>query len=269
MRTLLLGHITEDRFVDRCALGGPTSFAAKVAAIAGQETRLLTSAPVEFPYWDELNALPDLAIENIESDQATTFELSFKNGVRHLKLLSRAKPLDKTNAALSDYAPDLVFFGPVYNEIDFGLFEFYANSCVICGLQGFLRRTDELGFVRASRSSFEALKNVPATLLSLSTQDHPDAQEIAKALSANSVVALTDGKNGAQIFESPSKSHFVPALECTEVDSTGAGDAFLFRLGLGLAQGEHLLNAAAAAALVASHVVRGPGLGNLSSQTFS
>ena len=103
----------------------------------------------------------------------------------------------------------------------------------------------------------------------ISTQDHPDAHEIATTLSANAVVALTDGEKGAQIFESPSKSHFIPARECSEVDSTGAGDAFLFRLGLGLARGEPLLNAAIAAALVASHVVQGPGLGKLSSKSFS
>jgi len=269
MHVLLIGHITEDRLSDKRKLGGGVSFAAKVASLAQCTTTLVTSAPKEFSYWNELKALHEINIINIESPHATTFELDYRATTRSLKLVHQALELQADHLPLEASKPDMVFLGPIIHEFNATVFKACHPYFSVLGLQGFLRQSTHDGTIAPSDFDPQPFLEHPPALIGLSQEDHPQATKIASMLSTQSIVALTKGRAGATIYTSPSTQHHIGAIEADEIDSTGAGDTFLFRLGLGLARGEPLLSAAHAAAHNAARVVEGYGLGHLTTATFS
>ncbi|MDP7038980.1 MAG: PfkB family carbohydrate kinase [Myxococcota bacterium] len=268
MHTLLIGHITEDRLGNMRKLGGGVSFAAKVAALAQCTTTLVTSAPKDFSYWHELDTLNQIDIINIESLHATTFELNDTSKTRSLKLVHRALDIQTGHLPLAAQTPDMIFLGPIIHEVDTAVLKACRPCFSVLGLQGFLRQSDKRGHIVPAEFDPQSFLEHPTNVVSLSQEDHPDAVNIAAVLSTKSIVALTRGDAGATIYESPSIQHHIRAYPAKQVDSTGAGDAFLFRLGLGLARHETLLDAANAAAQNAARVVEGYGLGNLAKTNF-
>jgi sugar/nucleoside kinase (ribokinase family) len=268
MHTLLIGHITEDHLSNTRKLGGGVSFAAKVASLAQCTTTLVTSAPKDFPYWHELETLNQIDIINIESPYATTFELNDTSKTRSLKLVHRALQIQVDHLPLPAQNPDMIFLGPIMHEVDTAVFK-ACNPCFsVLGLQGFLRQSDKRGNIVPADFDPQPFLEHPTNVVSLSQEDHPDAANIAAVLSTKSIVALTRGHAGATIYESPSIQHHIRACPAKQIDSTGAGDTFLFRLGLGLARHETLLDAANAATQNAARVVEGYGLGNLGKTNF-
>jgi sugar/nucleoside kinase (ribokinase family) len=113
-------------------------------------------------------------------------------------------------------------------------------------------------------TSAEALhlpKGIAAVVFS--ELDHPDAENIARRLARHThAVALTRGARGVTLFCAGEIIH-VAAEPASEVDPTGAGDAFGIVFGLALSRGETLLDSARVACRLAARVVEGPVLGTL------
>src|SRR5699024_9723805 len=91
-----------------------------------------------------------------------------------------------------------------------------------------------------------------------SMPDAPD--EIIRALREAGIasVVLTLGAQGSLVADEDGV-HRVPAAHIDAVDTTGAGDAFIGALAMGLARGDALLAAARLASRVGAFAATGPG----------
>lgn len=85
-------------------------------------------------------------------------------------------------------------------------------------------------------------------------------EELVEALRATGIasVVLTLGAKGAMVSDDDG-AHRVPAAPVRAVDTTGAGDAFIGALAVGLARGEKLVEAARTASRVGAFAATGAG----------
>jgi 1D-myo-inositol 3-kinase len=219
---LVLGHVTRDEIGGGVRLGGAASYAARAAACLGYETALVTVAPPDDPLLEPLRRTARLSLHCVPSEVMTTFALAYAAGQRQLWLRRRARPI-----------------------------------------QGWLRRTGDDGRIEPALmpETAEAPTPLPFDVASVSEEDHPDAERVARRMART--VAITRGARGARLIAG-SECLEIPAAPAREVDPTGAGDVFGVVLTLELAQGKPLAVAGRAAAAAAARVVEGPGLGTLS-----
>ena len=272
---LVVGHITHDRVIRDGAvhehMGGAGSFAALAGARMGHTTALVTAAPANHPYRATLERAELAGVHVARSRTITTFELRYQGAKRHVRLCERAAMLSVTDVPPPCRWASVVYLGPVAGEMAPEIVGDFAGF-VVAGLQGWLRVVDDDGRVGPLQPDRvpDLVHRLPAKLglASLSEDDHPRADALARALAARGITtAVTRGAAGATLFpaargQTPAPLTIAPVVT-REVDPTGAGDVFALVLGLTLRAGHTLAQAGAEAAAAASRVVQGPGLGGL------
>lgn len=97
----------------------------------------------------------------------------------------------------------------------------------------------------------------PATAANPGPED-PDGMARALLRAGIASVVITLGARGALVGDAEG-SHRIPAAPVDAVDTTGAGDAFIGALAMGLARGDALLSAARLASQVGAYAATGHG----------
>ena len=222
-----IGHVTRDLLPEGgWRLGGAVTYAALTATRLGLRAAIVTSAPP-----DLLSALaailPDIPLSVITSSEATTFENIYTPVGRQQVLHSRAAPLtlDHVPAAWRD-AP-IVLLAPVAQEVDANLATIFPVSIVAATPQGWLRQWDERGHVSPTPLAHpELLPHLQALILSREDVP-PPADTLIGAWAENvPIIAVTNGPEGAHLWENGMKSGPFAGYPAREVDPTGAGDVF-------------------------------------------
>ena len=95
--------------------GGPVSYISNILSSYSHNVTMFSSFADDFPI-ESLNPKINL-IKNI-SKNTTKFILSYKNNLRELKIFSEATKLNLRNLKKSINKYDVVFFAPVFHEID-------------------------------------------------------------------------------------------------------------------------------------------------------
>jgi 1D-myo-inositol 3-kinase len=267
---LVLGHVTRDEVAGAVRLGGGASYAALAAARLGFETALVTVAPPDDPLLAPLRQAARLTIHCAPSEVMTTFALDYAGPRRRLALRRRARALAPADVPAHWLRPAVAYVGPVAAECDGQLVCALDARFVGAGLQGWLRRIGEDGWIApaiapalSGGESPEAQDPPRLDVAVVSEEDHPGAEGVAAMLvGRGTTVAITRAARGATLT-TPTRSIEVPAAPAHEVDPTGAGDVFGVVLTLALAGGASLADAGRTAAEAAARVVEGPGLGRL------
>lgn len=276
MNTLIVGHVTHDRYEGGIVAGGCAFYGAKVHRALGGPTVLATVVGEDFRCRE---AIAELETVLERRGETTTFANYYpEDGPRRQLLEGLAPEVGPRLVEQTDFEPDVVHLAPVCGEVD--LEQWTAGSgdrLVAINVQGWLKQPGELvdpahfeqmqsrGVSPPARRVVETPWGVGTDQLEqvdvacLSEEDLLGQTDLLERLvDAVAVVALTRGAEGSRIYVDgePTEVGIYPAdLE----DPTGAGDAFAAAFVHQLAAGLEPVEAARWGAAAASVIVEGPG----------
>jgi hypothetical protein len=190
--------------------------------------------------------LPDVRFSAIRSEEATTFENVYANGVRRQYLRGRAATISLDAVPHSWRAAPMILLAPLIGEVEPELAAglSHSKSALLAATpQGWLRRTDSIGrvspapfelagqilpFLQAMVLSYEDL--VPVSDLAAASissagmeQAHASVSDWARTVP---LLVVTRGAAGALLFQAGHQPRAFPGYPAREVDPTGAGDVF-------------------------------------------
>ncbi|MBN1483590.1 MAG: ribokinase [Chloroflexia bacterium] len=255
----MMGHITRDLMSDgQYLLGGTAFYAALTAARMGCQVAVYTST---HPALDlsPLSHDPSIQVLSLPAAQDTVFCNRYRGGQRQQFLLSRARPLRPQKLPPAWSGVPLVLLGPVAQELSPAWVEHFPQAVVGACLQGWLRRWDTAGKVRACPWT-DAPHWLPRLDCAfVSDQDLAANLDWIPSYRAHSpLLILTAGAAGAILYQG-GESRAVAPFPRQEVDPTGAGDIFATAFLLRRTEGAAPLAAARFAAAAAALSVRGRG----------
>ena len=223
---LVIGHIALDVLPTGKQLGGTVSYSALTARALGLRVGMVTSAREDAP----LQALEDIQIVNVPSDQSTTFENIKTESGRKQILYHQAAPI------LLDHIPQvwrstsIIHLAPIARELDVTLALAGKLSASLLGVtpQGWMRKWDEYGRVTAcawdAYASEQILSQAGGVVISVEDINY-DLELVELMAHQTQVFCLTEGESGAVLHWNGDRRRFRPPV-VEEVDATGAGDIF-------------------------------------------
>jgi len=256
---LVIGHITHDVCGNSYTLGGTAAYAALCAKSLGRKACILTSMPTD-THLPDLQGIP-ISIKHAET--ITTFKNTETDAGREQFVLDTALKISIADIPSFRKECQIVHLGPVMDEIDEILVNSFPNSFIGITPQGWMRKRGAHGKI-----GFRALKN-PKELFSkasaavFSIEDVLGNEDlIAKYAGYSTILAVTEGYNGARIYWNGDVRHFqAPKIEL--VDATGAGDIFAAVFFDSLANAIDPWDAGRRAVAVASQSVTRKGLAGI------
>ncbi len=257
-----VGHVARDRTPSGYRLGGTAAYAACTAARLGLRAALVTRA-APFAPLDALAA--EVTVYNAGSPYSTTFENVYEDGQRRQYLHARAQPITARDIPVSLRQAPIMLFGPVAQEMQPDLLDCASSAAVRAVVpQGWLRTWDADGLVRpVPWREAESIRG-RCTVLVLSGDD---LQGVPQSLAAwqrlAPFVAMTRGREGADVYADARLIHRARAYRANEVDPTGAGDVFAAAFAIGLHQRGDPVWAADFACAAAAFAVEAPGLSGI------
>jgi 1D-myo-inositol 3-kinase len=257
---LAVGHLAVDYRQGRRILGGAAAYSCVVASRLGLVAAMVTAVGRDF---DLFEALQGVEIHYHREGVSTSFENVYDKATRRQRLLGRARHLrqDDLGALAPRLAEDAaVLYCPIAGEVTFPLE--HPKGGGLCGVapQGFFRRWDEDGTVRATAwvNAREQLKAVD--FVSTSANDPPEAEAFRRTvIDRVPVLVITEGERGARVFIN-GRGYHVPAFPRRAVDPTGAGDVFAASAIVALREGQKPLEAVQFASCAASFAVEREGI---------
>jgi len=270
MKFLIIGNITKDiirrKKEGRYAFGGNASYCSIAAAKLGCETHVLSRGNDELVEWVENLKNHGISVELQESEDVTCFVNDYTEGGRKQYVLSDAGKIDYKSFDKFD----VIFLGPVFNEITLECVKKARKDCKILSLdaQGFVRTLKDKEVVKNfwdDREIFlkyvDLLKVGRDEITSLSKEsDYEKVCEELRNLGVK-VVELTLGENGSII--AGEKIHRIPAYKTTLVDKTGSGDVFATAFAIRYFETKNELESGLFASAAASFVVEDFGTKNI------
>jgi len=219
---LAIGHICQDIIPGGWKVGGTVSFALRVAAVLGCETRLITSVTPAFPVAE---VLPQTVIHPVPAPQNTVFENVQTARGRVQTLHSRALTLEPGHLPTDWPTPGIVHLAPIAAEINPAIISAYPHSLIGLTAQGWLRTWDEQGHVTAMPWAMaeQVLPQVDVTILS--QEDLPDEATLVTFRQCAPLLVVTAGAQGCHVYRN-GESYHVPVAPVPDVETTGAGDVF-------------------------------------------
>jgi sugar/nucleoside kinase (ribokinase family) len=266
LRILVVGHVTHDRFGEgmrsRIVAGGSAYYGSRAHRSLGAEVRLLTAVGGDFTCEDDLEGLE---VVTQRSGRTTEFQnLYTKDGGRLQIVGGQADPLRPAEAG-RECCWDLVHLAPVLGEVDLVAWRRAVRARIWgIGVQGWIKiagpaDADGRRRVVPRRWTIEPGTLEGVDVACLSDDDLADQGDLLDRLrAAVPMVALTHGARGAELFESGRVTQ-VGIHPSTEVDPTGAGDAFAAVFMHEVARGSDPVAAARLAAAAGSIVVEAEG----------
>jgi sugar/nucleoside kinase (ribokinase family) len=252
MDAVVVGHVTNDRLESGLNPGGSVLYAGLALRALGARVTAITAHGPEFVGTDALASLGSARVA--ECAGTCTFDERYRGGRRRARLLSVAEPLHP-----EEVSADLVLLAPVAGEIDDPEPWVRRAGFRAAALQGWLRRFDAQGRMRAARlAQPDAFRGFD--LVCCSEEDLAVDPELEAALQSRvAVVAVTLGALGARVH-AQGASWTVPSYPADERDPTGAGDVFAAVLAWGLCCGDSVVLAALRATRAAAWAVERIGL---------
>jgi len=262
MKFLVIGNITKDiirtKKEKRYAFGGNASYSSIAAAKLGCETHVLSKGNNEIAEWIKTLKNHGINVELQESKDVTCFVNDYTEGERKQYVLSDAGKIDYKSFDKFD----VIFLGPIFNEITLECVKKTRKNCKILSLdaQGFVRRLKDKEIIKKfwdDRENFlryvDLLKVGRDEISSLSKET--DYEKICEELRnfGVKVVELTLGENGSII--AGEKIHRIPAYKTTLVDKTGSGDVFATAFAIRYFESKNELESGLFASAAASFVV--------------
>jgi sugar/nucleoside kinase (ribokinase family) len=203
--------------------GGPVSYISNILSSYSHNVTMFSSFADDFPI-ESLNPKINL-IKNI-SKNTTKFILSYKNNLRELKIFSEATKLNLRNLKKSINKYDVVFFAPVFHEIDIN----EVNQLVNCNDKYFVSVPQ--GWIRIKNKkkiliNFNRLKFLPKLEMIFFSEEEiqssnlniNDLKNLAK------ILVITRGHIGSTIFYQEQRFNF-SSYHVKSIDTTGAGDIY-------------------------------------------
>jgi sugar/nucleoside kinase (ribokinase family) len=253
---LAIGHLTVDLTPSGPALGGSAAYAALTARAMGMRVGIVTVWGGEI----ELPALADIPVIAVQAEHSTTFENIYNEAGRVQYIRHVAPRIDFSLVPAAWRQAKIIHLAPLAQEVDPLLPADFRP--VLLGLtpQGWFRAWDADGRVHPSAwpQSEQALAEAGATVLSVEDVGH-DEEYIEWMAQHSSVLAVTDGANGARLFWHGDSRRFRPG-PVEALDATGAGDVFAASFFVRLLETRDPWEAARFATRMASVSVTRPGL---------
>jgi len=233
---LIVGHVTQDLIDGQVRLGGAAAYIALALSACGQDVALVTRAPNE-PLLQPLSSNPRIHLHRLASDTITTFRHHFEKGQRQLNLDACAADITVNDIPSKWRNLPVVFLVPVSGECRLELLSAFPESELIIGMQGWLRTVSTGGRIKPYEPP-EALLTARMLAVTLSAEDHPEANAFAKRMAEHCrLIALTRGEQAITIYEKLGQSN-LPVKPVQHVhDTNGAGDVFTALLGLQIMAG--------------------------------
>ena len=222
---LTIGNVTEDinKINNKVykSIGGTSFYAYKVAKKLGYDLRIITEVS------DCLDLSKKIDLENIipqKTQLHTIFENSYKNGKRNQKILNPSGKIILENLyhKLKKLDPKIVFYCPIFDELDPSFFNFFNKSIKICNLQGFMRKEYEQSIISKKKLPNIKFEIFDAVILSEIDTNFENAMKISEH---SKIVCYTMGKKGVKII-TKNEIKFFETIDVVDVDETGAGDVW-------------------------------------------
>jgi hypothetical protein len=220
---LIIGHIHKDKIPGGAMLGGTCSYSSLMADKLGQYTVALTSYGPDIPSLAPLN---NIKIKAVSASKSTTFENTYKDGVRHQKWLASSAHLSTGQIPKEWRNAPIVHLAPMAQEMSPAMCGHFRNNLVCATVQGWLRGQDDRNNV-IYQPNPDLEKWLPhIDILVLSLDDLKGDQDILDHfLNTVQLGIETLGSEGCRIYHRGGVTH-IPAPSVEEVDPTGAGDIF-------------------------------------------
>ncbi len=220
---LCIGHCCHDKSDSGYHLGGTASYAAMLARQWRRHPAVLTSFGPDFQFEDAF-AKHDIPVFHKPAEQTTTFSNTYSDGHRTQHLLACAATICVDDLSAEMQKSPIVHFGPIADEIHPDLLRAFPNSLKGASIQGFLRNWDHGGRVSPKEMDWSLLRYIDIVVLS--KEDIRGVEHfLDKIVAYAPQVVCTNGAGGATVYND-GFPRFFPAYPTTEVDPTGAGDAF-------------------------------------------
>lgn len=252
---VVVGHVTKDLVPGGHRVGGAT-FAARMAHSLGTRVGLVTSAAEDL---DLAAALPGIEVHRLPSAASSTFENIYRDGRRTQYIRDVARPLDADAVPAGWRTAGIALLAPLTNEVETGVEDVFVNAVRAATPQGWLRRWGADGLVRHEGwdTLVERLAGLDVVVLS---EDDVQRDEATIDLLRRRVplLVVTRGNRGGTMFQGGEPYEY-PVYPATEVDPTGAGDAFAAAFLLDLRRHGDAIRACSYASCAASFVVEANG----------
>jgi sugar/nucleoside kinase (ribokinase family) len=270
MKFLVIGNITKDiirtKKEEIHAFGGNASYSSITAIKLGCNTNVLSKGNDELSEWINVLKNHGIDVELQKSDSITCFVNDYREGERKQFVLSDAGKIDYKSFG----KVDVIFLGPVFNEITLECLKKARKDCKILSLdaQGFVRTLKNGEVVKKFwRDREEFLKYVDLLKIGKdeisSVSKESDYEKVCEELRSLGVkvVELTLGENGSIIVGE--EIHRIPAYKTTLVDKTGSGDVFATAFAIRYFETKNELESGLFASAAASFVVEDFGTKNI------
>lgn len=235
-----IGHVTND-LEPEPHVGGAAPYSALTAHRLGMVAHIITEAPPEHPYLDEL-AQAGLIVHRLQTvDQSKESSItSFRNfydnaGHRHQIVSNRQDDINSRDLGNFPYIPpgSVIFVTPVIGEVNPEIFpDLSENGYLVVAPQGYFRHSDSSGDISCENwTSLDSLKQAEITILSdedISFDGEPDTACLDSIRKTCPIVVLTQGSEGLTVFVQGDQTIHVKAFGMTPdeiVSPTGAGDS--------------------------------------------
>ncbi len=229
---LSIGNITRDIIKNSsgqfAGIGGPSFYASKVCENFGIKAGICTNFSNDFKITEYL---PNTEIFSYQSELTTSFVNNYSKGVRTQKIVNNASFLEfERFSYLNDLlSPKVVFYCPVFNEVEHDFLSIFNQSKKICNLQGWLREAGPNKEVSLNKLlpslDFSIFDAIVLSELDLA-QD-----EISRLTNLSSLVCVTKGKEGCVITNNQKEIKF-DTVKVKSIDETGAGDVWASVFGI-------------------------------------
>jgi sugar/nucleoside kinase (ribokinase family) len=258
---LAAGHVTHDRFRDKILPGGCAYYAARTWQALEAISRLATAVGTDFVCEDAFGGLETRVVREGKTTVFTNLYPDSGPRVQYVEAL--APPVTPGQLPGEWTRPDVLFLGPVLDEVDMVAFkQATAAGLLAIGVQGYIRAAappDEQGRrkVVPRRWSPGRADLAGVDVACLSDEDLIGQGDLLERLrDVVPIVALTHERKGCDILEGGRKT-WVGIHPAREVDPTGAGDCFAAGFLFGLARDQSPAEAARLGAACASIIIEG------------
>jgi 1D-myo-inositol 3-kinase len=263
IRLLSIGHCCHDKTLQGdFAPGGTALYASLAAQSLGAVPAVITSVGSDYQFNDVFLS-NDITLISHVGEYTTVFENVYTESGRTQYLLTKAENILVDFVFKSAPEADIILLCPICDEIDFSLPSLFPNHLIASTLQGWLRAVDPVTKIVSPKIiDWSLLKGIHITILS--KEDIANVQVIDEIIKYVPIVILTDGPNGAIVYEENQRTH-IPVFPVVEKDATGAGDVFAVSFLLKYFETKNTTQSCIFAHAAASFIVEGNDISNLPS----
>ena len=259
-----IGHVTWDTFPGQQGVmtpGGAAAFATVTARRQGIDARIVTAAGPDYPC-DEV--APPEAWSIVKSAVTTTFEARYDaHGVRNQRLIARAPSIGLTDIPEDWRNPDILFVGPLTQELPPDCLSWFAPrvSCVVP--QGWCRTWTEPLPARVRVKPTPPVGIATGWDICVVSEQEARHDTLQDWLAVADHIVVTRGGRGATLRQRGATRaiHIPVAMHIRDAgtETTGAGDVFAAAMAISYANGAGIIESAHDASEWAARSTTAPG----------